>query len=260
MQRIIEANQVTMRFRFSKDKVDSLKEYVIRLSKGQLRFEEFIALDKIDLVVRQGDILGIVGLNGSGKSTLLKIIAGIMRPTTGTLRRVGAVSPLIELGAGFDSDLTARENVFLNGAVLGFPRKRMLERYDQIIEFAELEEFQDVPIKNYSSGMKARLGFSIATTIEPEILIVDEILGVGDFRFRKKSEQRIRSLMEGGTTVLIVSHSIEQIKKLCSRAIWLEKGKKLMDGETLEVCAAYEADGSSEAGADAGRETGARKP
>ncbi|MDR2587580.1 MAG: ABC transporter ATP-binding protein, partial [Coriobacteriales bacterium] len=187
-----------------------------------------------------GDILGIVGLNGSGKSTLLKLISGIMKPTEGTLRRVGAVSPLIELGAGFDADLTARENVFLNGAVLGFSRKQMQEKYEHIIEFAELEEFQDVPIKKFSSGMKARLGFSIATTIEPEILIVDEILGVGDFKFRKKSEQRIQDLMQGGTTVLLVSHSIEQIKKLCDRAIWLEKGKKIMDGEALEVCAAYE--------------------
>jgi ABC-type polysaccharide/polyol phosphate transport system ATPase subunit len=241
MDTIIEVQQVTMRFRFSKDKVDSLKEYVIRLSKGQLRYEEFVALDKVDLEVRRGDILGIVGLNGSGKSTLLKLISGIMRPTEGSVRRVGAVSPLIELGAGFDSDLTARENVFLNGAVLGFTRRQMAERYDSIISFAELEGFQDVPIKNYSSGMTARLGFSIATTIEPEILIVDEILGVGDFKFREKSEQRIKDLMRGGTTVLLVSHSISQVKELCSRAIWLEKGKKVMDGGAAEVCAAYEA-------------------
>jgi ABC-2 type transport system ATP-binding protein/lipopolysaccharide transport system ATP-binding protein len=240
MDTVIEVKQVTMKFRFSKEKVDSLKEYVIRLSKGQLHYDEFVALSKVDFTVKRGDILGIVGLNGSGKSTLLKLISGIMKPTEGTVRRTGAVSPLIELGAGFDPDLTARENVFLNGAVLGFTRKQMEERYDHIISFAELEDFQDVPIKNYSSGMTARLGFSIATTIEPEILIVDEILGVGDFKFKEKSEQRIKDLMLGGATVLLVSHNIEQIKKLCSRAIWLEKGRKVMDGEALEVCKAYE--------------------
>jgi ABC-2 type transport system ATP-binding protein/lipopolysaccharide transport system ATP-binding protein len=238
---VIEIKNVTMKFRLSRDKVDSLKEYFIRLAKRQLYYDVFSALDGIDLSVQKGDILGIVGLNGSGKSTLLKLIAGIMRPTKGTVTRIGAVSPLIELGAGFDRDLTARENVFLNGAVLGFSRKQMAEKYDSIIEFAELEGFQDVPIKNFSSGMTARLGFSIATTIEPEILIVDEILGVGDFKFRKKSEQRIQSLIEGGTTVLIVSHSLNQIKKLCSRVAWIEKGKKIMDGATKEVCAAYEA-------------------
>jgi ABC-2 type transport system ATP-binding protein/lipopolysaccharide transport system ATP-binding protein len=180
-----------------------------------------------------------VGLNGSGKSTLLKLISGIMKPTEGTVRHIGVISPLIELGAGFDVDLTARENVFLNGAVLGFTHRQMAERYDHIISFAELEDFQDVPIKNYSSGMTARLGFSIATTIEPEILIVDEILGVGDFKFKEKSEHRIKELMRGGATVLLVSHSIEQIRKLCSRAIWLEKGIKVMDGEAVEVCKAY---------------------
>ncbi|MDR3136269.1 MAG: ABC transporter ATP-binding protein [Coriobacteriales bacterium] len=241
MDTIITVKQATMRFKVSKDKVDSLKEYVIRLSKRQLYFEEFVALDKVDLKVKRGDILGIVGLNGSGKSTLLKLISGIMRPTEGSVQRIGTISPLIELGAGFNVDLTARENVFLNGAVLGFTRRQMLERYDRIIDFAELEDFQDIPIKNFSSGMTARLGFSIATTINPEILIIDEILSVGDFKFRQKSEQRIQELMQSGSTVLLVSHSIAQIKKLCKRAIWLDKGKKIMDGEVLEVCDAYEA-------------------
>jgi ABC-type polysaccharide/polyol phosphate transport system ATPase subunit len=240
MQSIIDVNKVTMCFNMSKDKVDSLKEYFIRFSKRQLYFEEFYALQEVSLKVWPGDVLGIVGLNGSGKSTLLKIIAGIMRPTKGDVRRDGSLSPLIELGAGFSGDLTARENVFLNGAVLGYSHKYMAERYDEIIDFAELENFQDVAIKNFSSGMTARLGFSIATITKPDILIVDEILSVGDFLFKEKSEARIMELMAGGTTVLLVTHSIEQIKKLCSRVAWLDKGRLVMDGRTEEVCDAYE--------------------
>jgi ABC-2 type transport system ATP-binding protein/lipopolysaccharide transport system ATP-binding protein len=242
---VIDVNKVTMRFNMSKDKVDSLKEYFIRLSKGQLNFEEFIALRNVSFRVQHGEVLGVVGLNGSGKSTLLKVISGIMKPSAGTVWHVGSISPLIELGAGFDPDLTARENVFLNGAVLGFSRKQMAQRYDEIIDFAELSDFQDVAIKNFSSGMVARLGFSIATATHPDILIVDEILSVGDFLFKEKSEARIRDMMGGGTTVILVSHEIKQIQKLCTRAIWLSHGEKIMDGSAKEVGDAYRTQASA---------------
>ncbi|MDR1088335.1 MAG: ABC transporter ATP-binding protein [Coriobacteriales bacterium] len=242
MRTVIEANKVSMRFRLYQDRPDSLKELLIKLTQRQVKkYDELVALSEVSFKVYSGDVLGIVGLNGSGKSTLLKLIAGILKPTEGTLVRTGAVSPLIELGAGFDMDLTARENVFLNGAVLGFSKASMAEKYDGIIEFAELVEFQDVPIKSFSSGMLARLGFSIATSTQPEILIVDEILGVGDFLFKEKSENRILDMMSGGTTVLLVSHSIKDIEKLCTRAIWLDKGIKRMDAGTDEVCSAYKA-------------------
>jgi ABC-2 type transport system ATP-binding protein/lipopolysaccharide transport system ATP-binding protein len=241
MTAIIEVRNATMKFNMSSERVDSLKEYVIRLFKRQLYFDEFIALDGIDFKVTKGEIIGIVGLNGSGKSTLLKLVAGILKPSSGTVCHTGSISPLIELGAGFDVDLTARENVFLNGAVLGYSRRQMAVQYDEIISFAELESFQDVAIKNFSSGMVARLGFSIATITRPDILIIDEILSVGDFLFKKKSEQRINEMMDGGTTVLIVSHTIDQIERLCERVIWLDKGRMIMDGPALEVCATYKA-------------------
>ena len=224
----------------SSERVDSLKEYFIRLFKRQLHFEAFTALDDLSFSVRQGEVMGIVGLNGSGKSTLLKLVAGILKPSVGSIWHHGSISPLIELGAGFDHDLTARENVFLNGAVLGYSKKSMEAKYDEIIDFSELQDFQDVAIKNFSSGMVARLGFAIATITKPDILIVDEILSVGDFLFQEKSEQRINEMMSGGTTVLIVSHAIKQIERLCERVIWLDKGKMIMDGPALEVCAAYE--------------------
>ena len=245
MDNVIEVNNVTMRFNMSKEKVDSLKEYFIRLVKRQLYFEEFLALQDVNLTVQKGDVLGIVGLNGSGKSTLLKVISGIMKPTKGTVKRVGTISPLIELGAGFDMDLTARENVFLNGAVLGYSHKQMASEYDAIIDFAELGEFQDVAIKNFSSGMVGRLGFSIATITKPDILIVDEILSVGDFLFQEKCEKRIQEMMADGTTVLLVSHSIKQIEKLCTRAIWLSHGKTVLEGDALTVCKAYKAGAES---------------
>jgi ABC-2 type transport system ATP-binding protein/lipopolysaccharide transport system ATP-binding protein len=241
MTKIIAVEHATMKFNMSKEKVDSLKEYVIRLFKRQLYFDEFIALQDINLTVSKGEVLGIVGLNGSGKSTLLKMISGILKPSGGKVWRCGKISPLIELGAGFDPDLTARENVYLNGAVLGFSRAQMEAKYAEIIDFAELGEFQDAAIKNFSSGMVARLGFSIATSTKPDILIVDEILSVGDFLFKKKSEQRINELMGGGATVLIVSHAIDQIERLCERVIWLDRGKMVMDGPAQEVCAAYKA-------------------
>ena len=236
---VIEVKNVTMRFNMSKERVDSLKEYVIKFAKHQLKYEEFIALNDVSLSIKKGEVVGIVGLNGSGKSTLLKVISGILRPSDGSAAIVGSISPLIELGAGFDYDLTARENVFLNGSVLGFSKKTMTEKMDEIIDFAELRDFMDVAIKNFSSGMVARLGFSIATITRPDILIVDEILAVGDFLFQQKCEKRISEMMSGGTTVIIVSHSIGQIERLCNRVIWLDKGNVIMDGSTQEVCDLY---------------------
>lgn len=236
---VIEVKNVTMRFNMSKERVDSLKEYVIKFAKHQLKYEEFIALNDVSLSIKKGEVVGIVGLNGSGKSTLLKVISGILRPSNGSAAIVGSISPLIELGAGFDYDLTARENVFLNGSVLGFSKKTMTEKMDEIIDFAELRDFMDVAIKNFSSGMVARLGFSIATITRPDILIVDEILAVGDFLFQQKCEKRISEMMSGGTTVIIVSHSIGQIERLCNRVIWLDKGNVIMDGSTQEVCDLY---------------------
>lgn len=235
----VEVKNVSMMFNMSKEKIDSIKEYFIKFIKRELRFEEFTALKDVSFNVEKGEVIGIIGLNGSGKSTLLKLISGIMKPTTGTVITKGTISPLIELGAGFDFDLTARENVFLNGSVLGYSREIMKKKYDEIIEFAELRDFQDAAIKNFSSGMVARLGFSIATITRPEILIVDEILAVGDFLFQQKCENRIREMMNGGTTVIIVSHSIEQIERLCGRAVWLEKGVVKNTGNALDICNQY---------------------
>lgn len=236
---IISVEDVSMKFNMAKERVDSLKEYFIRLLKRQLNFSEFYALKHVDLKVCSGEVVGIVGLNGSGKSTLLKVISGILKPTMGSASIKGTISPLIELGAGFDFELTARENVFLNGAVLGYSRKVMEEKFQEIISFAELDDFVDVAIKNFSSGMVARLGFAIATLTKPEILIVDEILSVGDFKFQQKCEARINDMMANGTTVIIVSHSLEQVERLCSRVVWLEKGHIKMDGPTKEICEQY---------------------
>lgn len=239
MENIIELKDVSMRFNMSKERVDSIKEYLIRLAKRQLQFEEFYALRNINIAIKPGEVVGLIGLNGSGKSTTLKVISGILKPSSGTAEVRGTISPLIELGAGFDFDLTARENVFLNGSVLGFSKQMMTEKMDDIIDFAELRDFMDVAIKNYSSGMVARLGFSIATITHPDILIVDEILSVGDFLFQQKCEQRISDMMSGGTTVIIVSHSLDQIERLCNRVIWLDKGQIVMDGPTEEICEIY---------------------
>lgn len=235
----VDVSHVTMKFNMPKEKVDSLKEYFVKLIKHQIRYEEFVALSDVSLQVKKGEVMGIVGLNGSGKSTLLKLVSGILKPSSGTVSTYGTISPLIELGAGFDYDLTARENVFLNGSVLGLERDFVKEKYDEIIEFAELRDFENVAIKNFSSGMIARLGFSIATLVKPEILIVDEILAVGDFLFQQKCENRIQEMMSGGTTVLIVSHSIEQIERLCTRVLWLEHGKEKMVGDSGIVCGEY---------------------
>lgn len=235
----VEVDHVSMHFNMSREKVDNIKEYFIKLMKRQLLYEDFVALNDVSVTIEQGDVFGIVGLNGSGKSTLLKVISGILKPTSGRVRTAGVIAPLIELGAGFDMDLTARENIFLNGSVLGFSHKMMQRRFEEIVEFSELREFLDVPMKNYSSGMVARVGFSIATITRPDILIVDEILSVGDFQFQQKCENRIAEMMSGGTTVVIVSHSIEQIERLCRHALWLEKGRIRMLGSTEEVCTAY---------------------
>lgn len=240
MSNIVELKNVTMKFIMFKEKVDSIKEYFIKFIKRKLSYEEFFALKNVTFSVEKGDVFGIVGLNGSGKSTILKIISGIMKPTEGEIHVNGTISPLIELGAGFDMDLTARENIFLNGSILGHSRSYMIKNIEAIIEFSELEDFMDVPIKNFSSGMVARLGFSIATIIKPDILIVDEILSVGDFLFQEKCEKRINMLLAGGTTVIIVSHSIEQIERLCNKVLWIEKGCVKMIGSTNEVCGAYQ--------------------
>ncbi len=235
----VELRDVVMNFNMSKEKLDSLKEYFLKAIKRKLKFEKFTALDGISFDIKKGDVFGIVGLNGCGKSTTLKIISGILEPSEGSVETSGVIAPLIELGAGFDMELTARENIYLNGSVLGYSRKFMDEKFDEIVEFSEMQDFLDVPMKNYSSGMIARIGFAIATVITPDILIVDEILAVGDFLFQHKCEERIKKMIEGDTTVIIVSHSIEQIERLCKHCVWLEKGKIKMIGETQEVCEQY---------------------
>lgn len=236
---IIDVSHVTMKFNMPTEKLDNMKEFFIKLLKRQIRYDQFTALEDISFSVKRGEVVGIVGLNGSGKSTILKIISGILSPTDGTVEVEGTISPLIELGAGFDFELTAKENIYLNGSVLGFDRKFISEKYNEILDFAELREFENIAIKNFSSGMIARLGFAVATLVKPDILIVDEILSVGDFLFQKKCEKRISELMDGGTTVLIVSHSLDQIERLCSRVIWIEKGKLIMDGNTNLICEKY---------------------
>lgn len=235
----IKVNHVSMHFNMASEKIESLKDYVIKAIKHELFFKDFIAVNDADFEIKKGEVFGIVGTNGSGKSTLLKIISGILVPTDGAVITKGTIAPLIELGAGFDGDLTARENIFLNGAILGYDKEFIEEKFTSIVDFAELWDFLDMPIKNYSSGMVARIAFAIATIVKPDILIVDEILAVGDFMFQQKCEQRIRELMSEGTTVVIVSHSIDQIESLCDRVLWIEKGKTRMIGKTFEVCNAY---------------------
>ncbi len=235
----IDINQATVRFNMATECIFSIKEYFVKLVKGQLMFQEFIALQDITFQVKKGDSWGFVGSNGAGKSTLLKLICGILKPHIGTVQVYGTIAPLIELGAGFDPEMTARENIFLNGAILGHSKKFMLEHLDEIVDFAELREFLDVPIKNFSSGMTARLGFSIATMVRPKILVIDEILAVGDYAFQQKCHKRMENMLSGGTTLLFVSHSAEQVKTLCKNALWLEKGRIVMVGESTEVCDAY---------------------
>ena len=236
---MIDVDHVTIRFNLSSQKIDNLKEYFVKLIKRELLFQEFLAVKDVSFQVRAGESWGLIGTNGSGKSTMLKAISGILRPHKGSITVRGSVAPLIELGAGFDPELTARENIFLNGCVLGHTEKFMQEHFDEIVEFAELHEFLDSPIKNYSSGMKARLGFSVATMVRPEILIIDEILAVGDYKFRRKCEQRMNEMLSGGTTLLYVSHNIDEVRRLCDHAIWLDKGVPRMQGDVNTVCDAY---------------------
>lgn len=238
-QYIVEVDDLTIRFNMASEKVDNLKEYVIKLAKKELYFKEFLALQNVSLKVKKGEAWALIGVNGSGKSTLLKAISGILKPYKGTVTVRGEIAPLIELGAGFDGNLTARENIYLNGTVLGHSKKFMDKHFDEIVEFAELWDFLDTPIKNFSSGMKARLGFSVATMVAPDVLIVDEILAVGDFLFKKKCTERMNQMLVGGTTLLYVSHSIDSVKELCTHALWLDKGRVKIAGEVNDVCEAY---------------------
>ncbi|MBQ4617841.1 MAG: ABC transporter ATP-binding protein [Clostridia bacterium] len=235
----VELKNIEMHFNMSKEKVDSIKEYFLRFVTRKLLYEDFVALNDVSIDIPKGDVFGILGLNGSGKSTMLKVISGILTPTKGTVETAGTIAPLIELGAGFDLDLTARENIYLNGSVLGYSKKFMDEKFQDIVDFSEMQDFLDTPMKNYSSGMVARIGFAIATITKPDILIVDEILAVGDFRFQQKCEDRINAMINDDTTVIIVSHSIEQIERLCKHCAWLEKGKLRMIGPCQDVCDAY---------------------
>ena len=236
---MIEASHVTMRFHMDMDKVLSIKEFAVRALSGKMHYEDFTALEDVSLVVEKGETLGLVGRNGAGKSTLLKVISGILRPTEGSVVCHGNIVPMLELGSGFDMELSGRENVFLNGAILGYSEEYLKAKYDEIVAFSELGQFIDSPIRTYSSGMLARLAFSVASVVEPEILIVDEILSVGDAAFQEKSRARMMELMGGGTTVLFVSHSMDQIREVCSRAVWLEQGHVKMIGKVDEVCDAY---------------------
>lgn len=240
---IVDVENVSVVFNIANEKIQSLKEYFIKVMKRELMFREFVAVDDVSFKVYRGDVFGLVGTNGSGKSTMLKVIAGVLEPSKGTCTVNGTISPLIELGAGFDMELTARENIYLNGALLGFSKKFLNEHVDEIIDFAELHDFMEMPLKNYSSGMVARIAFAIATVTEPDLLIVDEVLSVGDFLFQEKCERRITQMIENGTTVLIVSHAIDQIERLCNRVIWIEKSKLKMLGPASEVTAAYRAYG-----------------
>ena len=235
----VKVDHVSMCFNLEREKTSGLKDKVIQTLKGKHRIDEFYALSDISFTIPKGDSFALVGANGSGKSTMLKVIAGIYKPTKGSVQVNGTIAPLIELGAGFDAELTARENVFLNGAVLGIPRKMMAEYFDSILDFAELWDFVDVPIKNYSSGMYARLGFSIATIVKPEILIVDEILAVGDSSFQDKCEKKMDELLSGGTTLILVSHDADQVVKMCRRALWLEHGHAMAIGDAQQVCREY---------------------
>lgn len=235
----VRVENATVRFNMASERIDNLKEYFIKLMQGKLMFQEFLALKSINLEVRQGEAWGIIGTNGSGKSTLLKLICGILKPYKGKVTVNGTIAPLIELGAGFDGDLTARENIYLNGAVLGYDRRFMKEHFEEIVDFAELKDFLDMPIKNYSSGMAARLGFAIATMVRPDILICDEVLSVGDFAFQQKCERRMQEMRSLGTTLLYVSHSIDSVRFVCDHALWIDHGNEVMHGEVTEVTDAY---------------------
>lgn len=237
---IVDLKDVTVRFNKASENVDNLKEYFVKLIRHELMFQEFLALQDINLQIRPGEAWGFVGTNGAGKSTLLKVISKILKPYKGTVSVNGTIASLIELGAGIDPQLTARENIYLNGTILGYSKKFIDSKFDDIVTFSELEEFLDSPVKNFSSGMKTRLSFSIATVMEPDILIVDEILAVGDALFRKKCMDRMNHMLSGGTTLLLVSHNINDIQRLCNKAMWINRGKTVMSGEAEEVCSAYQ--------------------
>lgn len=235
----IEVDNVSMKFNLSREKVDSLKDYIFKTIKREIQYNEFWALKNVSFSVEKGDRVGILGLNGAGKSTLLKVISGVFKPTEGHVDKHGKMVPLLELGAGFDPQYTGKENIYLYGAMLGYTKKFIDSKYDEIVEFSELQKFMDVPVKNYSSGMKSRLGFSIATVVEPKILILDEVLSVGDAKFRKKSEKKIMSMFDSGVTVLFVSHSLEQVQRLCNKAMILEKGKLIAYGDIHPISEQY---------------------
>lgn len=236
---VIDVSHVSMHFNLMVEKVDSLKEYVVKLLKGKLLFNDFTALNDVSFQVKKGEIVGLVGFNGAGKSTMLKILAGVLTPTKGSVKVIGTVAPLIEVGAGFDPELTARENIYLNGAILGHSKEFMDSKFDEIIDFAELKDFVDVPVKNFSSGMYARLGFAIATMVKPDILIVDEVLSVGDYKFQEKCERRIQKMIDDGVTIILVSHDIGMIERLCTKVIWLEHGNVKDIGSSMKMCNKY---------------------
>ncbi len=238
---MIKIDNVSMKFNLGIEKDFSMKQAFINLftKKSKRKKDEFWALKDVKLHIKQGEVVGLIGSNGAGKSTLLKVVSGVMKPTKGKVEVHGVISPMIELGAGFDGDLTARENIYLNGAILGYSKKFIDEKFDEIVEFSELRDFLEVPVKNFSSGMTAKLAFSIATIVNPEILIVDEILSVGDIKFQEKSKHKMMEMIKGGTTVLYVSHSLESIKDLCTKVVWLEHGKVIKIGDTKEVCDEY---------------------
>ena len=238
---MIILKNVSMKFNLGVEKEGSLKMIFINLfsHKKKKNKEYFWALKNIDFKIDKGDVVGIIGANGAGKSTLLKVVSGVYKPTTGTVTVNGKISPMIELGAGFDAELTARENIYLNGAILGYSKEFLEEKFDEIVEFSELKDFLDVPVKNFSSGMVAKLAFSISTIVDPEVLIVDEILSVGDIKFQEKSKNKMMSMIKGGTTVLYVSHSIATIKELCNKVIWLEHGEIVKIGDAKALCDEY---------------------
>ena len=236
---MITINNMSLDYKIQNENIKSLKEYLVNAAKHKVSYRTFRAVDNISLHIPKGQVCGIIGNNGAGKSTLLKVIAGVLTPTSGSIHVEGTVAPMLELGAGFDQDLTAKENIFLNGAILGYSRDFLTKKYNDIVDFSELGDFINQPVRTFSSGMMMRLAFSIATLVDPEILIVDEILSVGDVHFKKKSEARMKELMSGGTTVIMVSHVLSQIKELCSRVVWMEKGKIVMDGDPEKVCGAY---------------------
>lgn len=237
---IITVNNVSMKFNLASEKFDNLKEYFIKTLKRQITYNEFWAVQDVSFSVNRGESVGLIGLNGSGKSTMLKMIAGVLKPTKGKIEVRGTIAPLIELGAGFDMDLSAHENIFLNGAILGYDHAQMENFYEDIVEFSELREFMHIPVKNFSSGMVSRLAFAIATIGTPDILIVDEVLSVGDFQFQQKCQDRIQKMRQGGTTILFVSHSIGQVKEVCDKVVWLEKGHLKMQGISQDICCLYE--------------------